>query len=95
MLLKKSKKKEKSMYQLKIEKAVLKVLEKINEPYYSKIKKGILNLAHNPRPKGSSKLKGRSGYRIRIADYRIIYEIFDDILQIEVIELGHRKEIYK
>lgn len=46
------------MYQLRIEKAVLKSLEKINEPYYSKIKTAILNLAKNPRPAGYKKLKG-------------------------------------
>jgi mRNA interferase RelE/StbE len=82
------------MYKVRIEKSVLKTLEKINEPYYSKIKKSILQLASNPRPKGSLKLKGRDGYRIRVADYRIIYDIFDQILLIEVIDIGHRKDIY-
>ena len=55
----------------------------------------IENLAENPRPKGYKKLKGRTGYRIRVGNYRIIYEIFDDILLIDVIELGHRKDIYE
>jgi mRNA interferase RelE/StbE len=72
-----------------------KALEKINEPYYSEIKTAILNLAKNPRPAGYKKLKGRDGYRIRVADYRIIYDIFDDILQVDVIDLGHRKDIYE
>jgi len=40
-------------------------------------------------------LKGRKGYRIRVGDYRVIYEIFDGILLIDVIDLGHRKEIYE
>jgi mRNA interferase RelE/StbE len=83
------------MYQLRIEKAVLKSLEKINEPYYSKIKTAILKLANNPRPQGYKQLKGRDGFRIRVADYRIIYDIFDDILQVDVIDLGHRKDVYK
>lgn len=55
----------------------------------------IENLAENPRPKGYKKLKGRTGYRIRVGNYRIIYEIFDDILLIDVIDLGHRKDIYE
>jgi mRNA interferase RelE/StbE len=38
--------------------------------------------------------KGRKGYRIRVGDYRVIYEIFDHVLLIEVINLGHRKDIY-
>jgi mRNA interferase RelE/StbE len=83
------------MYKLRIEKAVVKALEKINEPYYSKIKTSILNLATNPRPAGYKKLKGREGFRIRVSDYRIIYDIFDNILTIDVIDLGHRKEIYE
>ena len=83
------------MYKLRIEKAVQKALEKINEPYYSKIKTAILNLAKNPRPAGYKKLKGREGFRIRVADYRIIYDVFDDILQVDVIDLGHRKDIYQ
>jgi mRNA interferase RelE/StbE len=83
------------MYKIRIEKAVQKTLEKINEPYYSKIKTAILNLSKNPRPAGYKKLKGREGFRIRVADYRIIYEIFDDILSVDVIDLGHRKDIYE
>ena len=72
-----------------------KALEKINEPYYSNIKEAIYSLADNPRPKGYKKLKGRDGCRIRVADYRIIYDIFDDVLLVDVIDLGHRKDIYE
>jgi mRNA interferase RelE/StbE len=81
-------------FTITLKKRVLKALEKINEPYYSNIKVAIYKLADNPRPKGFKKLKGREGYRIRVADYRIIYDIFDDVLVINVIDLGHRKEVY-
>ncbi|WP_223682274.1 type II toxin-antitoxin system RelE family toxin [Flavobacterium hibisci] len=67
----------------------------MNEPYYSAIKEHIYDLAENPRPQGYKKLKGRPGYRIRVGDYRVIYEIFDDVLLIDVIDLGHRKDIYE
>ena len=83
------------MYKIKIEKHVLKTLEKIDEPYYSKIKTSILKLANNPRPSGYKKLQGRDGYRIRVSDYRIIYEIIDEVLLVEVIDLGLRKDIYQ
>ena len=83
------------MYKIRIEKAVQKSLEKINEPFYSKIKVAILNLAKNPRPVGYKKLEGRDGYRIRVADYRIIYEVFDNLLLVTVIDLGNRKDIYE
>lgn len=82
------------MHQLKIEKDVLKTLEKISEPDYTKIKKAINDLAIDPRPHGSKKLKGRPGYRVRQGDYRIIYTIDDGRLIVFVIELGHRKDVY-
>ncbi|MEX2231743.1 MAG: type II toxin-antitoxin system RelE/ParE family toxin [Cyclobacteriaceae bacterium] len=66
------------------EKRALKALEDINEPYYSNIKEAIYALADNPRLHGCKRLKGRDGYRIRVADYRILYDIFDSILLVEL-----------
>ena len=83
-----------SKYKVRIAKRVKKKLIKIPDPYFSNIKEAILALADNPRPKGYKKLKGREGYRIRVANYRILYEIQDKILLVDVIDLGHRKEIY-
>ena len=82
------------VYQVIIRKRVIKTLSKINEPHYSNIKAAIIKLADNPRPPGYIKLKEHEGYRIRVGDYRIIYDILDNILLVEVIELGHRREIY-
>jgi len=73
----------------------MKALEKINEPYYSNLKTAIFSLAENPRPNGYRKLKGRPGYRLRVADYRIIYDIIDNDLIVNVINIGHRKDIYE
>lgn len=81
-------------YIVTLKKRAIKALGKINEPYYSNIKEVIYSLADNPRPAGYKKLKGRDGYRIRVADYRIIYEIQDSVLLVDVIDLGHRKDIY-
>ncbi len=78
-----------------MKKRVIKVLTKINEPNYSNLKDAIFHLAENPRPIGYKKLKGREAFRIRVADYRIIYEINDEIQLIDIVDLGHRKEIYK
>lgn len=81
-------------YTVTLKKRAIKALEPIPEPYYSNLKKAIYSLADDPRPNGYKKLKGRDGYRIRVADYRIIYEIFDHELIVEVIDLGNRKDIY-
>jgi mRNA interferase RelE/StbE len=82
-------------YQLIIKPKVLKILERINEPDYSAIKAAIYNLANNPRPHGYKKLKGKDGYRIRQGNYRIIYEIYDKTLIVDVIAVGNRKDIYE
>lgn len=83
-----------AVYSLSFSKQALKELEKINEPFYSNIKNAIVKLAGDPRPQGYKKLKGRDGYRIRVGNYRVIYDIFDALLIVDIITLGHRKDIY-
>lgn len=82
-------------YKVTLKKRAIKALTKINEPYYSNIKEAIHDLSNDPRPNGCKKLKGRDAYRIRIANYRAIYEINDEILLVDVVEVGHRKDVYK
>ncbi len=82
------------MYQVFMEKKVVKYLEKMNEPDYSKLKSSILSLISNPRPPGCKKLKGRQAYRVRQGDYRIIYEIQDKFLKIYIITIGHCRDVY-
>jgi mRNA interferase RelE/StbE len=82
-------------YHITFQKQAIKALSKLNDPIYSRIKLAIQELASNPKPKGFKQLKGRSGFRIRIGDYRVIYEIDGIILQIDIIDLGHRKDIYE
>ncbi len=57
-------------------------------------RQAIINLSKNPRPNGFKKLKGRDGYRIRVGNYRIIYNIFEKEVVIDIITIGHRKDIY-
>lgn len=82
-------------YHLTIRPKAVKALEKIDEPNYSGIKAAIYRLADDPRPFGCKKLKGRDGYRIRVGDYRILYNISDKVLTIDVVALGHRSDIYE
>ena len=49
----------------------------------------------NPRPAGCKKLKGRDAYRIRVGDYRVVYEIRDNVLVILVIRVAHQREAYQ
>lgn len=81
-------------YKITISRLAQKQLDKLPDILAFRLIEAIYELAINPRPVGYKKLKGRDGYRIRIGDYRIIYEIFDRELLINVVSLGHRKDIY-
>ncbi len=83
------------MYNIDFSKRAQKKLDKLSDAIANPILSAIGDLSNNPRPQGYKKLKGRKGYRIRVGNYRIIYEIFDEILLIDVIDLGNRKEIYE
>ena len=53
-------------------------------------------LAQNPRPPASTPLVGETNvYRVRVGSYRILYEILDDVLVVQVVAVGHRRDIYR
>lgn len=81
-------------YTVSLSKRAQKQLDKLSDTIAEPIFQAIEKLGDNPRPHGCKKLKGRNGYRIRIGDYRVIYEIIDNFLLVDVIDLGHRKDIY-
>jgi mRNA interferase RelE/StbE len=82
-------------YTILVERYAQKQILKLAPKVIPVIKKAIAELAGNPRPIGYIKLKGEEAYRIRVGDYRIIYEIDDDKIIVTVITVGHRKEVYR
>jgi mRNA interferase RelE/StbE len=82
-------------YTLEISKTFEKELLNLPEKVVEKILIAVKSLAENPRPSGCKKLKGsKTDYRIRIGDYRVIYEIRDGKLVVLVLNVGHRKDVY-
>ncbi|MEH1941423.1 MAG: type II toxin-antitoxin system RelE/ParE family toxin [Nostoc sp.] len=82
-------------YKVEILKGALKQLKKLSPELQERIQVKIDDLAIEPRPSGVKKLKGKeNAYRIRLGEYRVIYDIFDDILVVNVVELGHRSKVY-
>ena len=71
-----------------------KQLDKLSDHIAVPILESIALLETIPRPIGCKKLKGRDGYRIRVGDYRIIYQVIDDELIIDVVTVGHRRDVY-
>ena len=72
-----------------------KQLNKLPNAIATRIEDKMMELEQDPRPAGCKKLKGRDAWRIRIGDYRVIYEIHDGRLIVTVITIGHRREVYE
>lgn len=72
-----------------------KSLAKLGSDLGERIYRALKELAKNPRPAGVKKMSGKEAWRIRVGDYRVIYEIHDGLLLILVIEIGHRRDIYR
>jgi mRNA interferase RelE/StbE len=81
-------------YKILLTKNARKSLDKISSNFANPILDAIEKLENNPRPKGYKKLTNKVCYRIRVGDYRVLYEISDKILIVEVFEVGHRKDVY-
>jgi mRNA interferase RelE/StbE len=82
-------------YKITIKKSAAKELEVIPKKDLLKIVKRIQSLAQNPRPQGSQKLSGINHLRIRQGDYRVVYYVDDKDGIVDVVKIGHRREIYR
>jgi len=82
------------MYTVFVERYAQKQLMKLSKTEIPLIKKVISSLAINPRPIGCKKLKGEQAWRIRVGNYRVIYEINEEQVIVTVITVGHRKDVY-
>jgi mRNA interferase RelE/StbE len=84
------------IYKIEWKRPAIKELQKLPRPMISKIVSAVDNLSSNPYPQGVRKLVNtENSYRIRIGDYRVLYNIVEKRLIIEVIRVGHRKDVYK
>ena len=82
-------------YRIFFREAVHKDLRTIPKGDLKKVLDRIASLAHNPRPSGCEKLTGQERYRVRQGRYRIVYSIQDDHLQVWIVKVGHRKDVYR
>ena len=82
-------------YSVSILRSAQKSLGSFSPAIQDRVVAAIRRLASNPRPPGVKRLSGRDAWRIRVGDYRILYEINDTDLTILVVDIGHRREIYR
>lgn len=73
-----------------------KEIRKLDAGVRRRILSSVAALAEDPRPAGCKKLVGeQNAWRVRIADYRVLYEIHDEVLTVTVVRVAHRREVYK
>lgn len=83
-------------YSVVVSKSVQKQILQLPDSIKLKVQEKILALKLEPRPPGVLKLKGYDHqYRLRVGDYRIRYEIFDEELKVQILQCKHRREVYK
>ncbi len=84
------------LFEIQYEPRAEKELAKLDKPVARRLLDAIDRLAETPNPNNSKLLKGFTGiWRLRVGDYRVIYEIRDSELVILVVEIGHRREVYR
>ena len=83
-------------YRIEVKRSAAKALKKIPKPDRRRIVEKIDSLAEEPPNPETTKMKGDNPFhRIRVGDYRIVYEIQNEVLVILIVKVGHRKDIYR
>lgn len=83
------------MYTIEIARSAQKELGRLSATDYDRVLAAIQALAATPRPRGCKKLEDSHFWRIRIGQYRVIYEIRDKQLVVVIIKIGNRRDIYR
>ncbi|MCD4699495.1 MAG: type II toxin-antitoxin system RelE/ParE family toxin [Phycisphaerae bacterium] len=82
-------------YEVRIKASAEREMNRLSANVAGRIVKAILSLETSPRPRGCRKLRGRVEYRLRAGNYRILYVVNDTTRTVEVMAVGHRKDVYR
>ena len=82
-------------YTIAILRRAQKELTELPSEGYTRVRDAMRKLGEDPRPPGCIKLSGREGFRIRVGNYRVIYEIDDAQHTLNVMHVGHRRDVYR
>lgn len=83
-------------YRVEFKPSARRQLRKLPRDVQARIISRVEALAHDPRPPGSEEISGGEDlHRIRIGDYRVVYEIQGRVLLVLVVRVGHRREVYR
>lgn len=83
-------------YRVEFTSAAARQVRKLPRPVRGRVLDAVAQLAEDPRPHGAKKLAGeRTAWRIRVGDYRVIYDVVDERLTVTVVRAAHRREVYQ
>ncbi len=83
-------------YEVKLARRAERSLASLERREQQRIRAALDLLADNPRPPNCVAMQGEdSVYRVRVSDYRIVYEVLDSALLIHIVRIGHRREVYR
>ena len=83
-------------YEVRLARRAVRSLADLQRRDQQRMRAAIDLLAENPRHPNCVALQGETGvYRVRVGDYRIVYEVYDRLLMVQVVRIGHRREVYR
>ncbi|MBM2832236.1 MAG: type toxin-antitoxin system RelE/ParE family toxin [Dehalococcoidia bacterium] len=83
-------------YRLEVKAKAVKELSKVRPDIGMRLLRTIESLASDPRPRQSHKLaESENSYRLRVGDYRVLYQVDDAAKLVTIFKIGHRREIYR
>ncbi len=82
-------------YAVRIKRSAEKEMDRLAARTFERVARAILDLESDPRPKGCKKLRGVQDYRLRVGPYRILYSVDDPKRVVEVMAVGHRRDVYR
>ncbi len=84
------------MYEILLARQAERDLRRLPAEIFQRVVRDLKELTQNPRPPGCRKLTGsQNDYRVRVGDYRILYEINDEDRKVQVLRVGHRRDVYR
>jgi mRNA interferase RelE/StbE len=82
-------------YEVLLKRSAERELNHLPRAAHDRIVERVVRLGTAPRPSGAVKLQGQDAYRIRVGDYRVLYVVDDTRRRVEVVAVGHRRDVYR
>ncbi len=83
-------------FEIRLARRAVRSLASLERREQQRLRAALDLLSDNPRPPNCVAMQGEdSVYRVRVGDYRIVYEVLDNVLLVHVVRIGHRREVYR